>query len=316
MGCNNSANSQDVSMYEVLGQNFTQDDLNNVRNNGNEKTSLESLASLGMDCTNLEPKQFPQSLNNCCLICVNGKVQGENDSAFYNDGALLAQHAKAFGYPIFFLVNPTSMQYFSFLRLALSQTSHNILLYVNGFCRDVENDNLICFTNEEVQCKRFSGFLLSYKTSTSKVSIFFDVCHLKEKSISPHSIFISNDIPQNIIMTTIDFIDPSDVGDKKMVKCQGFLIYSIIVALHKQPHKTFTEVESHINSMIQQNGYKLLIVTQNDEMRNQPIFASVGDGNASSEEIHAARVVPHQTDNNNNNNNSSDEDRVEHIENA
>lgn len=326
MGCNNSANSQDISAYEVLDRNFTQEDLNNVRNQGNEKTSLQTLASLGMDCTKIEPKQFPPTLGNCCLICINSKTQNENDSAFYNDGALLAEHAKSFGYPIFYLVNPESMQYFTFLRLALSRTSNNMICYVNGFCRDVENDNLICFSNEEVECKRFSGFLLSYKLSSLKVSLFFDVCHLKEKSVSPHSIFISNDLPQNIIMSAIDFIDPSDVGDKKEVKCQGYLIYSLLVALHKKSNKTFTEVESQINSIIQRNGYRMLIVTQNQDMKNQPVFIHLDRGEIENEEIQPARVVSSQSEshNNNNSNNENDstiddeenEENVSHIENA
>lgn len=314
MGCNNSSTSQDLSTFEILGNNFTQEDLDQVRGRETEKSVLAKFPILGTNGATVEPRHFPQNLVNICLMCINSKnAKGDNDITILNDGIFAAQHIKKIGYPIYYLINPSSMLYFTFLRLVLSHTSNNIILYVNGFCHDIDNDNLICFPDEEVPCRRFSSFLLSYKQNLSKVSLFFDVGHIKEKSLEPYSNFVSSEIPLNVVMVVIGFISTSQYGNQKIVKTQGYLTYSIFVALHKNPNKTFNEVENEINAMIQQTGYKIQIAAQNNETRELPVMLNVF-GRDDTEEMHAARLLT--SHNNNQQSDSNNEPRVEHIENV
>ncbi|OHT01695.1 hypothetical protein TRFO_31392 [Tritrichomonas foetus] len=293
MGCETSVecySDDDIPLLERLKSNITVRDFERLRQRGSALVNQSVLYSIGQNCGNMETKDFPKTLQNACYICVNSKHPKTEETSVgcFNDAILIAQHYQSAGYNVFFIVNPKSMTYFTFLRLVLSQTTNNVAVYISGFCKDAEGKNEIIFEDENVPSKRFSDFLNAYKKITSMAHIIFDFTHIKKKNALPHSTFISNTLTANTIFITLDFVNNLNYDNLKVIECGGYITFMLMKFLKAKPDMLIGDLKKGINDIINQFGYEIFFRAQNRQLLNGSLF-TVSNANQQQQEMENER---------------------------
>ncbi|KAH0793285.1 Clan CD, family C14, metacaspase-like cysteine peptidase [Histomonas meleagridis] len=268
MGCNCSyieMGYDDFDIMESLPDGFNEEDIENVRNRGNEYVNMSVLYSIGIECQTLATREFPHSMKKSCFLCINtiNPISKEEKINSINDSIAIAQSFRKLGYNVYFVINPVSTVFFSCFRIFLSQTTNSVVLGFFGYTRDVisenKNSNLLFFNNELIPCSRINDFINAYKVPTSRLLCMFDCSHIKDTNDLPSkSIFISDNLPPNTTMISIEVNEGDPKSQSTEINSQGYLSFSLCRIFSTNTSITMDEIENSVNEEVQRFGFHVV----------------------------------------------------------
>lgn len=180
------------TLMNQLGMNFSLDDWNNARLEGDVQTHLENAKTIGTDLSKAS-KSSIANLDKAVFICINTYVREDITLGVgpMNDGINVAEAMAAKKWPIYFLHNPTQAQYLEWLSVFLSNTKTELITYYTGHGtqvdgsdaaeNDTKNEAYVFENNSQVEClpdDTLQKYLVQYKTNPNlKVILLSDCCH-------------------------------------------------------------------------------------------------------------------------------------------
>ncbi|EAY09426.1 hypothetical protein TVAG_420480 [Trichomonas vaginalis G3] len=235
-------------LMSKLGMNFSLDEWNNARLEGDVQTHLENAKTLGTDLSKAS-KSSISNLDKAVFICINTYVSEQITLGVgpMNDGINVAEAMAAKKWPIFFLHNPTQAQYLEWLDVFLANTKSELITYYTGHGTQVDggdgqendskNEAYVFENGSQVECTpddTLQKHLVQYKTNANlKVILLSDCCH-------SGTIWDLNksDSPQNCI--SISAAQDKQTAKQTQVesKEQGIFTYYLMKFLEQNPTAT------------------------------------------------------------------------------
>ena len=167
------------SYYENLDSNTSIDQLQQIRCNGSYESSLAYLSTIGQNFSGLNRSNIPKDLLKTCFICCNtiNPFTKENEIGPLFDAIQTAKNCLDFGYKVFYLINPTSSEFLTYLRCFLSKTYNQIFIHFCGFII-FENEinskySLNCF-DKNIPLFTIFQFIKAYSRKTLKSIFLFE----------------------------------------------------------------------------------------------------------------------------------------------
>ena len=117
-----------------LGLNFTLQDWQNARTDGDLTELTTTMDSYAKNLANLSESSIQTNLENAVFLCINTYTDPQVTLGVgpMNDGLNVADSMKKQGWPLFYLHNPTKAVYLKWLDFFLKNTKKELITYYTG----------------------------------------------------------------------------------------------------------------------------------------------------------------------------------------
>jgi len=156
------------------------DEIMRDRENVDFNEALEGLFKFGSDFTEVLPRELPKDLSKVCFLCINTFCPSEqiHSSKALFDASKNARNMKQIGYDVFYLINPVSTSFLTFLRVFLSRTYISLVFCLHGYAgidESINGDCFMFFSDRNISFKTIKQFIDSYKRKTNRLLVLLDI---------------------------------------------------------------------------------------------------------------------------------------------
>lgn len=272
------------SLIEILGENFTPEEWNQVHNTGSVDEEAEQLSALGTNLLSTSDSALPIKMKKAVYICCNTYTRPDYSLGVgpMNDSITVATYLAKIGFKIYFVHNPKSTEFIKYLKHMLDNTQDQLLVYYTGHGASVDDkngdeedgkDEALVFDDNFVIDDTLADVLASSsKPDNCKCILLNDCCHsgsiwdLQSKS------FQGRTLPKN----TMSLSAARDSQTAKQTSMdgndQGIFTFYFFKLLSKTPNMTPTQMETSINSYISKYEQVFTKCSTTESLYTQPIF--------------------------------------------
>lgn len=240
--------------------------LTEFQNARHEKTYQElktKLENSYLDCQFVELQDIPPDIERVAFLCGNSLPY--NQTKEYDQGSLYdlceaAETLDGFGFPVYYVLNPTSEYFLTLFQCFLSQTTVQLVFVYAG----QKSSEGLLFSDKSISPSILMNYIKSNKVVSQRLLFFsdsFSESPIKSLYTNSHS------FPHKMI-----FISQEEVGKGKRKESTCGLISSCFwKELSNFPSMTAFEINDSQAEAAQSYGIQSVILSQDDTMLSLPL---------------------------------------------
>ena len=131
-------------LLSKLGTDFTLDEWNGARKDGEIETALQTMKSYATDLSTMTEKSMPKSLDRVVFLCINTYTDPSTTLGVgpMNDGINVADSMAKYGtWKLYFLHNPKKDSYLQWLDYFLKNTKTELITYYTGHGTQLDSND-------------------------------------------------------------------------------------------------------------------------------------------------------------------------------
>ena len=252
---------------------FTSRKFHKIRKVSTHKKLIESFGRIGM-CLNNKSSSNIQigDLNKVCFILINSYEYKEHDLGVgpLNDGYLVGLKHHRLGYKVFYLYNPRSDEFTSYLSFFTKNTSHSLTVFYTGRDSMTSGTHGIEFSNGSLSTGVVGDIISQNCNGKAHVMFITDCCN-------GGSVFEINTVDPNTNKTPTNFLSffvrKSHAPDSKECKrSHGIFTYYFCKIINECPSITPNRLIERMNQSLKRFGEVLSCEITDAKLAESPIF--------------------------------------------
>lgn len=248
------------------------------------KTSVE--AKLAQRATNLAKvpiSQLPTDAEKNCFICVNtyNSYSLNLGTGPLNDAVTFAKRAKQCEFEVYYLHNPKSKTFLSYLDAFFQNTNHHLVVYYVGHGTNVRDrngdeadgyDEAMVFDDGTIIDDVLVDHLIQYKKDSTELTLVTDACHSGSIWDLQSGTVCGRTLPPNVL--SISAANDQQTAKQTMIDRmeQGVFTSNMCKIMKTKPLITPNELKTEMAKVLRKYCQTVTLGTTSPEMLNLPVF--------------------------------------------
>lgn len=250
---------------------FTPKDFHELRKISTHKKLIKAFTRIAMRLNDLTPDDLPPgNLDRVCFLLINDYEKdkfNELGVGPLNDGYLFGINQYRMDFNVFYLYNPTSVEYSTFLDFFMKKTQKCLTVYFSG--RNSDGNQGILFS-KDILAKDTINDIIASGCNGKAHYIFIDDCLTGGTIFDIPSIIKQNKPIKNLISISID--KSSTPGYKQGKRTHGLLTFYLCKSVSEKPDINPNELIEKMNLEFRRFKLKFECSITDQELANMPVF--------------------------------------------
>jgi hypothetical protein len=286
MGCGESSVEVDSGDVEEraagLPKRFTREQFQKARLSKAESDVVADLERLGTNLHGKDPNSIEPG-DKACFICCNTYTKPKLALGVgpLNDSHTVADNHVKRGYALFFLHNPTTEEFLSFLPKFLKDTKVALTVFYTGHGANIRDrdgdeddgfDEAMVFDEGYIVDDKLLDALSENANGTTRVLLLSDCCHSGSIWDLQSAIEKGKKLPANLL--SISAAADSQTAKQTTVNkmSQGIFSFYLWKALNSKQKSTPNDLTSSVSPNLTRFNQKVVAASSTPAMLDQPLF--------------------------------------------
>lgn len=249
---------------------ITAEEFQKLRRHNSIESALEQLIQVATCLDHKNPGVLPKNIARACFICTNSYTKKSLKLGVgpVNDSITVAANHKYMGYKVYFIHNPKSTTFLSFLRAFLERTTEYFTFYYTGHGANGKNyngteksgfDQYLVFDDDHVKDDTLATYLRDYATGAPKTLLLVDCCHSGTIWDIPEDPIEAMKFPGNIV--SISSTDDSQTAKQGTIEnnSQGMFTFFFWRAFKEHPTYNFKQIKEVVDKEIKKYNQEMIL---------------------------------------------------------
>jgi hypothetical protein len=246
---------------------------------------VRELKKYGRDVAALPVSRLPTTFGRAAFICCNNysSYRLSLGTGPVNDAVSFAKLMKQFDFQVFFLHNPRSRNFLTYLDAFFSRTTERLVFYYVGHGTNVKDldgdegdgqDEAFVFDDGIVIDDDLISHLCTNKNPSNAIVLVTDACHSGSIWDIQAGSVKGRTLPPRIM--SLSAATDAQTAKQTMInrKDQGIFTYQLTRLLTAEPNLTPTQIGVKIKTELKKYQQNFTVGTTSDELLSQPLFGS------------------------------------------
>lgn len=279
----------DHDLQEAADQLFkfeNVEEFQKLRHHTTVESALTQLRELATELNQVDSKQFLPAPASCFITCNSyTKPSYQLGVGPINDAITVAANHRVMGYKVYFLHNPTPVQYLKFLKVFLKLTEKYLSVYYTGHGSQVKDtngdeedgyDEVIVFDTGYIVDDELVSYISKYFNQKAHTILMNDCCHSGTVWDIPEDLEKAQQLPPNILALSAALDSQTAKQTTIDANDQGVFTYNFWTLVRNNPTITAPVAQNILNRTLKRFSQQFVACATRKEMLEKPIFPLLG----------------------------------------
>lgn len=277
-----------VQLYPVISMPpptpvFSLEEFQKLRHHASVDDALGQLNEIATCLNNKTKDSLPHNIVRACFICANSytKEKFKLGVGPINDSITVAANHKYMGYKVYYVHNPKSTQFLTFLQAFLERTTEYLTIFFTGHGTNQKNrngteksgfDQYMVFDDDYVKDDTLAQYLQDYATGAPKTLLLSDCCHSGTIWDIPEDPIEATKFPANIVsISSSDDVNTAKQGTIDN-NSQGIFTFFFWRTIKEHPDYSFSQIKPIVDKAVKKYSQECIIHATRNNVVNSVFF--------------------------------------------
>lgn len=283
-----SLDGGNIQLYPVISMPpptpvFSLEEFQKLRQHKSVEDGIKQLNELATRLNGQGTNIVPSNMPRACFICSNSYTKESLKLGVgpINDSITVAANHKYMGYKVFYIHNPKSTQFLTFLRAFLERTTEYLTVFYTGHGSNRKNyngteksgyDQYMVFDDDYVKDDTLAQYLKDYATGAPKTLLLSDCCHSGTIWDIPEDPIEATKFPANIV--SISSSDDDNTAKQGTIEnnSQGIFTFFFWKTIKEHPDYTFLQIKPIVDKEVRKYNQECIIHSTRHNMIDSVFF--------------------------------------------